>query len=106
LANAGATGYFGAITKAALAEFWTVYSVPAASCGAGAPGSASAVVGCTQLSVAGIGSGIAAYLYDSTTLPLHVFTLACCVCAALLWLAGHRIRHPTVVQEHGCGTEL
>jgi len=55
-------------------------------------GSASAVVGFTQITSAGFSSGIAAYLYDSTTYPLHLFTLGCCLAAAAVWFAGGRVR--------------
>jgi len=55
-------------------------------------GSASAVAGCTQLVFAAFSSGIAAYLYDNTTLPLHAFTLACCIAAVIAWVAGSRLR--------------
>jgi DHA1 family bicyclomycin/chloramphenicol resistance-like MFS transporter len=53
-------------------------------------GSASAVAGCTQLAFAGFSSGIAAMLYDGTSLSLHLFTLACCVAAVIVWFAGRR----------------
>jgi MFS transporter, DHA1 family, multidrug resistance protein len=56
-------------------------------------GSASAIAGFTQISFAGFSSAIAAYLYDSTTLPLHVFTLACCLASVTVWLMGSRLRH-------------
>ena len=48
-------------------------------------GSASALVGCTQISFAGVSTAIAAYLYNSTTLPLHLFTLTCCLGACVVW---------------------
>ena len=59
-------------------------------------GSASALAGFTQLTFAAISSGIAAGLYDGTTLPLHVFTLGCCVTALAAWLGGRGIRHTTI----------
>jgi MFS transporter, DHA1 family, multidrug resistance protein len=55
-------------------------------------GSASAVAGFTQISFAGFSSAIAAYLYDGTTFPLHVFTLGCCLCSAAVWVMGARLR--------------
>jgi DHA1 family bicyclomycin/chloramphenicol resistance-like MFS transporter len=56
-------------------------------------GSASALAGFTQLGFAGVSAGIAASLYDKTTLPLHVFTFTCCATAAACWFAGRRFRH-------------
>ncbi|MFT4560906.1 MAG: DHA1 family bicyclomycin/chloramphenicol resistance-like MFS transporter [Gammaproteobacteria bacterium] len=55
-------------------------------------GSASAVAGFTQISFAGFSSAIAAYLYDSTTLPLHAFTLGCCFAAVAIWVTSSRLR--------------
>jgi DHA1 family bicyclomycin/chloramphenicol resistance-like MFS transporter len=59
-------------------------------------GSASAVVGFVQLSFAGASSSFAAYLYDSTTLPLHIFTLGCSAAAAFVWVAGHSLRRAPI----------
>jgi DHA1 family bicyclomycin/chloramphenicol resistance-like MFS transporter len=55
-------------------------------------GSASAVVGFVQLTLAGISSGIAATLYDNTTMPLHLFTLGCGIAATVVWVAGRNVR--------------
>lgn len=60
-------------------------------------GSASAVVGFVQLTLAGISSGIAAYLYDGTTMPLHLFILGCGVAATVVWVAGRGVRHASPV---------
>ena len=56
-------------------------------------GSASAVVGFMQLTLAGIGSGVSAYLYDGSTMRLHLFTVGCCIAASAVWIAGSRFRH-------------
>lgn len=55
-------------------------------------GSASALAGFTQLGFAGASAGIAALLYDRTTLSLHVFTFVCCASAMACWFAGSRYR--------------
>lgn len=55
-------------------------------------GSASAVAGFAQVSIAGLGTAAAALLVDGNTRPLHAFTLACCLAAAAIWRAGSRIR--------------
>jgi DHA1 family bicyclomycin/chloramphenicol resistance-like MFS transporter len=73
--------------------FSTSLILPAASSVAvslfpGRAGSASALTGFVQISFAGISSAIAAYLYDSTTMPLHAFTLASCTLAIFVWMAG------------------
>ena len=56
-------------------------------------GSASALAGFTQLGFAGASAGIAAMLYDETTLPLHAFTFVCCAIAITCWCAGRGFRH-------------
>jgi DHA1 family bicyclomycin/chloramphenicol resistance-like MFS transporter len=56
-------------------------------------GTASAVAGFTQLMAAAASSATAAFLVDETTLPLHLFTLGCCLCAALIWFTGRHVRH-------------
>ncbi|HCU90229.1 MAG TPA: hypothetical protein DGR97_09805 [Gammaproteobacteria bacterium] len=58
-------------------------------------GSASAVVGFVQLSLSGISTAIAAYLYNHTTMPLHLFTLGCAIAATLVWVAGRSLRYAT-----------
>lgn len=55
-------------------------------------GSASAVAGFTQLVSAGVGTEVTAYVVDSTTLPLHLFTFACCGAAMAIWFAGRHVR--------------
>ncbi|MEQ8234685.1 MAG: multidrug effflux MFS transporter [Gammaproteobacteria bacterium] len=55
-------------------------------------GSASAVAGCTQISIAALGTAASALLVDQDTLPMHAFTLACMLAAALVWRAGAGIR--------------
>jgi len=62
-------------------------------------GSASALVGFVQLVLAGLSSGIAAILYNATTLPLHLFTLGCCLGAAMIWIAGGRYRRATIRED-------
>ena len=57
-------------------------------------GSASAVSGFFQITVAGAATAMAAYLVTDSTLSLHVFTLGCCVAAGSLWFASRRIRGP------------
>ncbi len=55
-------------------------------------GSASAVVGFIQLMLSAISSGIAAYLYNHTTMPLHLFTLGCGIAATVVWVASRSLR--------------
>ena len=55
-------------------------------------GSASAVAGFVQITIAGAATVIAAYLVTDTTLTLHLFTLACCVAAGLVWIASSTVR--------------
>lgn len=55
-------------------------------------GSASAVAGFFQITVAGAGTTLAAYAVTDTTLPLHLFTLACFAAAGIVWMAGGRTR--------------
>jgi DHA1 family bicyclomycin/chloramphenicol resistance-like MFS transporter len=55
-------------------------------------GSASAVAGFAQVSIAGLGTAAAALLVDGSTRPLHAFSLACCLAAAATWRAGAGIR--------------
>ncbi len=55
-------------------------------------GSASAVAGFVQIAVAGLGTGMSAFLVDATTLPLHGFTLACAGAASLAWFGGRTTR--------------
>lgn len=56
-------------------------------------GSASAVAGFTQLSFAGASSALIALVVESSTLPLHLYTLGACIGAGLCWLGGRRLRH-------------
>lgn len=55
-------------------------------------GSASALVGFTQISFAGVSTAIAATLYNGTTLPLHLFTSVCCLAASVVWILGSKYR--------------
>ncbi len=55
-------------------------------------GSASALAGFTQIGFAGASAGIAAMLYNQTTLPLHGFTFVCCASAVTCYVAGARFR--------------
>ncbi|MEQ8659289.1 MAG: multidrug effflux MFS transporter [Gammaproteobacteria bacterium] len=55
-------------------------------------GSASAVAGCTQISIAALGTAAAALLVENDTLPLHAFTLGCMLAAAAVWRAGAAVR--------------
>lgn len=55
-------------------------------------GSASAVAGFSQLGFAGASAGVAALLYDQTTVSLHAFTFVCCAIAVICWFAGARFR--------------
>ncbi len=55
-------------------------------------GSASAVAGFCQLSFAAASSAIVGALVDATTMPLHLFTLACCLTAAAVWFGGRQRR--------------
>ena len=55
-------------------------------------GSASAVAGFFQITVAGVATAIAAYLVTDSILPLHTFTLGCSITAGGDWFASGSMR--------------
>ena len=50
---------------------------------------------CVQVMSAALGTALAAYLVVESTLPLHAYTLLCCVLAAAVWLIGDARRRST-----------
>ena len=55
-------------------------------------GSASALVGFTQITFAGLSTALAGHLYNSSTLPLYLFILGCCIVAIMVWVGSAKIR--------------